>query len=473
MKNLLAFFTLLYFCPDLHAQQKVATYTITADSVLLTSCDSTELIIQNHTQNIPGFLFNTGNGHTIFKHALLPIGANSYLLGADTLNLTTNAWLQGGNMFGTTGILGTLDNNHLDLYTHDSARARLTNTGDLLIGTTADNGYRLQTSGGGIFQDGGVYHKNYYTNTGNASFEMGSGYELYGIPHASGGYIYYLSGGLSGDFDAAWGMAIGNSNNKIMQFEDDLISTNQLLQINAGINLLEQNSYLQSPYVGFQYQSYSGWNWVLMNSSGEPNFMVSHLGNTVLGSTTDYNIKLQVTGNGYFSGNLGIGTLYPTAQLHTTGAVRFAGLTQDSTQTQVLVTDANGNVYYRSASSLAADNPVRSSLAVNGTIKSKKIIVSPDEWADYVFDTAYHLPDLDEVEAYIHREHHLPGIPNTAAVKRDSLDVGANQAALLKKIEELTLYSIQQDKKLSKQDKEIDLLKARLEKLEKIIVQKD
>jgi hypothetical protein len=435
-------------------------YTITADSVKLTGCDSSELIIQNHTQNVPGFLFNTGNGRTIFKHALQPIGANSYLLGADTLNLATNAWLQGGNSFGTTGILGTLDNNHLDLYTHDSARARLTNTGNLLIGTTTDNGYRLHTSGGGIFQDGGVYHKNYYTNTGNASFEMGSGYELYGIPHASGGYIYYLSGGLSGDFDAQWAMAIGNSSNKIMEIKDSLISTNQLLQINAGINLLEQNSYMQSPYVGFQYQSASDWNWALMNSAGQPNFMVTRLGNTVLGSTTDYNIKLQVTGSGYFSGDLGIGTLYPTAQLHTTGSVRFAGLTQDSTKTEVLVTDVNGNLYYRSASSLAADEPIRSSLAVNGAIKSKKIIISPDEWADYVFDSTYRLPNLTDVESYIHREHHLSGIPTAAAVQKDSLDIGASQAALLKKIEELTLYTIEQKK-------EIEALNARVEKLER------
>jgi hypothetical protein len=173
-------------------------------------------------------------------------------------------------------------------------------------------------------------------------------------------------------------------------------------------------------------------------------------------------------------GNVGIGTPTPTAQLHTTGSVRLAGLTQDSTQTQVLVTDANGNVYYRSASSLAADDPVRSSLAVNGTIKSKKIIISPDEWADYVFDSTYRLPRLEDLESYIHKEHHLPGVPSAATVQKDSLDVGANQAALLKKIEELTLYSIDQEKELAEQrkamelqKKEIGSMKARMQKLER------
>ncbi|WP_431212127.1 hypothetical protein ACQ86N_41275 [Puia sp. P3] len=53
------------------------------------------------------------------------------------------------------------------------------------------------------------------------------------------------------------------------------------------------------------------------------------------------------------NGNVGVGTTSPQAQLHTTGTVRFAGLTSDTTQTRVLVSDASGNLFYRSASSLA------------------------------------------------------------------------------------------------------------------------
>ena len=65
------------------------TYVIKADSVKLTgaSCDSSELILQNHTQGIPGFLFNTGNGRTQFRHGLQMINDTLYLIGADTLNL--------------------------------------------------------------------------------------------------------------------------------------------------------------------------------------------------------------------------------------------------------------------------------------------------------------------------------------------------------------------------------------------------
>ncbi|TDX02414.1 hypothetical protein [Dinghuibacter silviterrae] len=75
-------------------------YTIKADSVLITNnCDSAELIIQNHTQGVPGFLFNTGNGRTIFKRALTKVSDSLYLIGADTLKVPSGQGLSGGNTY--------------------------------------------------------------------------------------------------------------------------------------------------------------------------------------------------------------------------------------------------------------------------------------------------------------------------------------------------------------------------------------
>jgi Chaperone of endosialidase len=123
----------LWLHSRMYAQQ---VYTITADSVKLTSCDSSELIIMNHTQNVPGFLFNTGHGRTIFQRGAQSLGGGVYVIGADTIKASSNAWVQGGNSFGTTGVLGTLDNNHLDFYTNNTPRMRLTNTGNIGIGLT-------------------------------------------------------------------------------------------------------------------------------------------------------------------------------------------------------------------------------------------------------------------------------------------------------------------------------------------------
>jgi len=122
--------------------QKV--YTITADSVKITGCDSAELIIENHSQGVQGFLYNTGRGRTVFKKALIRINDTMYMIGPDTLKVKTpNAWLQGGNTFAATGVLGTMDANPVDLYTSGQVRARLTTGGDLLMGAVIDSGYRL------------------------------------------------------------------------------------------------------------------------------------------------------------------------------------------------------------------------------------------------------------------------------------------------------------------------------------------
>jgi hypothetical protein len=97
----------------------------------------------------------------------------------------------------------------------------------------------------------------------------------------------------------------------------------------------------------------------------------------------------------------------------------------------------------------------QSKLSVNGTITSTKLKVLQTGWADYVFDNAYNLPSLQEVEEYIKKHKHLPGIVSAAEVEKEGIDVGDNQAALLKKIEELTLYVIEMNKQLEKQQKRI------------------
>jgi hypothetical protein len=92
-------------------------------------------------------------------------------------------------------------------------------------------------------------------------------------------------------------------------------------------------------------------------------------------------------------------------------------------------------------------------LSVNGTILAKKVKVSQSsiDWPDYVFDSSYQLLPLQYVETYIQQYNHLPDVPSAAAVKKEGLDLGDNQAVLLRKIEELTLYIIEQNKQLETQ----------------------
>ncbi|HEY8894036.1 MAG TPA: hypothetical protein VIM79_04455, partial [Niastella sp.] len=129
--------------------------------------------------------------------------------------------------------------------------------------------------------------------------------------------------------------------------------------------------------------------------------------------------------------------------------------------------DANGNLYYKDAAS-TFNGTLNSDLAVNGTVSAKKMLISQTgRWPDYVFSKQYKLPSLAEVESFINQNSHLPGVPSAAEVEKQGIDVGNNQAALLKKIEELTLYIIEQDKTIKKQnDQIIDLLSLKQEMAE-------
>ncbi|RXK82907.1 hypothetical protein [Filimonas effusa] len=118
----------------------------------------------------------------------------------------------------------------------------------------------------------------------------------------------------------------------------------------------------------------------------------------------------------------------------------------------------NGNV------GIGSKEPGSYKLAVEGTIGARKIKVTQEAWADYVFDSSYQLPSLSHVETFIKENKHLPEIPSAAEVKKDGLDLGDNQVVLLKKIEELTLYIIQQNKKMEQMEKRMTEMEAKQSK---------
>jgi len=88
-------------------------------------------------------------------------------------------------------------------------------------------------------------------------------------------------------------------------------------------------------------------------------------------------------------------------------------------------------------------------LAVAGNIITEKVRVKLQaNWPDYVFGKQYELMPLSELEQYIQKHQHLPEIPSAKEVEEKGLDLGDNQALLLKKIEELTLHMIELNKKV-------------------------
>jgi hypothetical protein len=106
--------------------------------------------------------------------------------------------------------------------------------------------------------------------------------------------------------------------------------------------------------------------------------------------------------------------------------------------------DANGNTELR------------------GNLRTTNLVVDAQWWPDFVFHRNYNLMPLSDVAEFIKTKHHLPGMPSQDSVMNSGQDVGELQKLQQQKIEELTLYTIQQDEQLKAQEVRLKELEAKL-----------
>jgi hypothetical protein len=102
-----------------------------------------------------------------------------------------------------------------------------------------------------------------------------------------------------------------------------------------------------------------------------------------------------------------------------------------------------------------------------GIVSEDYVIAPTSEWADFVFNEGYKLPSLKELETYIKTNKHLPQIPTQTEVEKDGYSMRQLNSTLLQKVEELTLYTIEQDKKLEALTAQMAEMKAAIEKMKK------
>lgn len=125
----------------------------------------------------------------------------------------------------------------------------------------------------------------------------------------------------------------------------------------------------------------------------------------------------------------------------------------------------NGNV------GIGTTNPDEK-LTVNGTIHAKEVKVTATIPADYVFQkyytgksdlkSDYIMPTLVEIEKFTKKNNHLPNVPSAKEMQQNGVSLGEMSNLLLQKIEELTLYAIEQEKKQSNLKVEIEELKSQI-----------
>ena len=123
-------------------------------------------------------------------------------------------------------------------------------------------------------------------------------------------------------------------------------------------------------------------------------------------------------------------------------------------------TTVNNNLFVSSSVGIGTDKITGYQLSVDGKIRCMGIKVYDSQlWAVFVFEPDYKLNSLEQVEKYIAEYGHLQNIPSSEDVKENGIELAEMNAKLLLKIEELTLYAIEQNKRLEQVEMELIRLK--------------
>jgi hypothetical protein len=360
--------------------------------------------------------------------------------------------------------------------------------GNLQIGATNDNNLRIegpniQSKFNGSSNElilnginGGKVRLGGNLDFGNTKLHISSGVEA-GLTPAASGY-----------------MMIGASNAENLVFD-----TNEILARNAGVA-----STLYLGRDGSTVQLGNGTNIVgtklHISSGNEVGLTDAQSGYLMAGSQAATNIildnnEIQARNNGaasplyvqYNGGNMALGNITPTSQLHMTGDIamqsatpliqmRNAGGTDmgflqvdgndlrigtnalNPTGSFIVRTNGSNRIYVNENGAVSIGTSAVATgymVSVNGKMMVEELKVQlSGNWPDYVFSNKYKLKNFDELREYIDENNHLPNIPAASEIEKSGLQVGEMQRLMMEKIEELTLYVLQLEKKIKDIEKQ-------------------
>ncbi|MGE8513828.1 MAG: cell wall anchor protein [Chryseobacterium culicis] len=226
----------------------------------------------------------------------------------------------------------------------------------------------------------------------------------------------------------------------------------------------------------------------ILKSNNIESLRINPNGNIGIGATNP-DAKLHVTQNNINNQNLVLGKFTSSGQ---TGGTALVSLTYNSTTANLEVNSTYSGSGFRygtygdfnieneittpdfGAINFITNKKVQLAIKPNGNallqgkFEAKEIKVTLSPTADFVFAENYDLPKLEEVEKHIKEKKHLPEIASAKVMEKEGVNVGEFQIKLLQKIEELTLYSIEQNKQLKALQQENKILKSQSEEIQEL-----
>ncbi|TCI93727.1 hypothetical protein [Tenacibaculum sp. M341] len=224
-------------------------------------------------------------------------------------------------------------------------------------------------------------------------------------------------------------------------------------------------------FISFYRGSSGAGGFLGFSTLGEERVRISSDGNVGIGTSTP-SFKLDISAEGSLQNAFKVGTdhadggkIYTSYEL---GSAYLNFVEYDDPFVLNFIQTVDGGItekiyYHKGKFGIGTRTTGSHKLAVEGSIGAREIKVEANTWSDFVFYDDYQLPTLKEVENHINEKGHLKDIPSAKEVEENGIFLGEMDAKLLQKIEELTLYTIAQDKEI----KELKKQNSKIEKLEK------
>tara|TARA_B110001452_G_scaffold252778_1_gene242913 strand:+ start:464 stop:1552 length:1089 start_codon:yes stop_codon:yes gene_type:complete len=279
----------------------------------------------------------------------------------------------------------------------------------------------------------GFFGLNFYTNGKERIKVNRDGYVGIGTTSPQGNL--HVSSGTSGD--AILKLEADSDNNN--EYDNPMIQIRQDAgQVGVNMGFSEENFGANVFGIGTRYLSQEKWDVFAINTK---------TGNVGIGTTSSPQEKLQIGNSGFTFHDGGHKVLTFNPNTTNYGAIRYD--VQNKRFSIETVIDGN----YKSHMLLNS----KGNVAIYGKLESKEVKVTLTPTADFVFEKNYNLPTLDFIEKYIKEKKHLPEIASAKEMKQNGVNIGEFQIQLLQKIEELTLYTIQQQKDLEAQQEQLEV----------------